>query len=365
MLKKIMLLMFFGVFSFLLVFEFFIYFTDIDAKSLKPILYYHNGDLPAYGPVENARRIFGLVPNSELTSIESMHPKEKKYTEKTIRINSLGFRDKERSAEKPEGVYRIIILGESNTFGPSVNNGDTYPAVLERLLNEKYPSKFEVWNAGISTYTMSQKVAYAEEIIEKYDPDLLIFQDNNSERRAFLLNYDYREYFKKNKELYRENIPLLIFPRRKETAEPESSNEIIHYFLVDHSRVYRFLMISINNIIANKHFKLYNELQFDKKDKLYSQFYFYGMRRNYRDFKKFAVSHPNNKIVLLDANVGSSLMPTFLKEKEKYDNLDYFSLDNHNKTEEYKYCHPPSYVYEWYAHQIMEIFNKKDYFQSL
>lgn len=361
---KFISLVFIGVILFLLFFEFIIYFTDLDTKSLKSILYHHDGDSSVYVPIDDANRIFGLKPNSFVTSQESVHPKENKYKIKTIAINSLGFRDKERSVKKTNGIYRIIILGESNTFGPSVNNEDTYPAILEKLLNNKYLNKFEIWNAGISTYTMSQKIAYAEEILQKYDPDLLIFQDNNRERRAFLYGYDYFKYFKKNKELYRENIPLLIFPQKKSLYTQNNilnSEEKIHYYLIDHSRVYRFLMIILNNIFANKHFKLQNNLQFDKADELYAQFYFYGIMRDYRDFKSFVINHPDKKIVLLDTSIGSGSASYILNDQKKYINLDYIALNNYGKTEEYKYCHPPSYVYEWYADELMKMLEQKDY----
>lgn len=45
---------------------------------------------------------------------------------------------------KPNGIFRIVCLGDSCThFGP-----DSYPEKLQALLNEVAPGRFEVINAG-------------------------------------------------------------------------------------------------------------------------------------------------------------------------------------------------------------------------
>src|SRR5438093_3987526 len=38
--------------------------------------------------------------------------------------NSLGWRDRERTVQKPNGRHRVIALGDSMTFGVSVDDGD-------------------------------------------------------------------------------------------------------------------------------------------------------------------------------------------------------------------------------------------------
>ena len=51
-------------------------------------------------------------------------------------INSTGFRDYKYEETKPEGTYRIVVLGDSTTTGNGVQNiGKTYTKVLEKLLN--------------------------------------------------------------------------------------------------------------------------------------------------------------------------------------------------------------------------------------
>ena len=65
-----------------------------------------------------------------------------------IDINSLGFRDREFSAEKPEGELRILAIGDSFTFGSGVQLEDTWPQLLESLLREQTERPVEVINAG-------------------------------------------------------------------------------------------------------------------------------------------------------------------------------------------------------------------------
>jgi hypothetical protein len=68
------------------------------------------------------------------------------YAETT---NSRGFRGTAEFGRKREGTYRVIALGDSWTYGVVVNDHETYPAQLERLLNEKGSGpRGEVLNLG-------------------------------------------------------------------------------------------------------------------------------------------------------------------------------------------------------------------------
>jgi len=91
-------------------------------------------------------------------------------------INSLGFRDEEFPEEKPEGVFRILVLGDSMTFGPAMNLEQTYPKVLEELLNESVAAelRFQVINAGVSGYNPYQELATWRGAGVALDPDLVI-----------------------------------------------------------------------------------------------------------------------------------------------------------------------------------------------
>jgi hypothetical protein len=90
--------------------------------------------------------------------------------------NSLGFRDREHEREKPEGVYRILAIGDSISMGLMVEvSEDVYTSVLERTLREKNPN-VEVLNFGVSGYNTQQEVAMLVEKGLDYAPDLVLLQ---------------------------------------------------------------------------------------------------------------------------------------------------------------------------------------------
>ena len=53
-----------------------------------------------------------------------------------VSTNSYGFRGKEISQEKPRDVYRILLLGDSMTFGWGVEDDQTFSYIAEEKLNE-------------------------------------------------------------------------------------------------------------------------------------------------------------------------------------------------------------------------------------
>jgi GDSL-like Lipase/Acylhydrolase family len=92
------------------------------------------------------------------------------------RTNSLGFRDtREYQLAKTPGSFRILVLGDSVTFGHGALNETSYPYLLEQRLREWRPEvKWEVWNLGIPGYNTAQELAYLHEVGERYAPDLVI-----------------------------------------------------------------------------------------------------------------------------------------------------------------------------------------------
>lgn len=88
--------------------------------------------------------------------------------------NSLGYRDREHSVEKPPGVFRIVVLGDSIGAGLRVERfEDTFPALLERLLRERGHNA-EVINLSVSGYNTLQEVETLKERGLRYQPDLIL-----------------------------------------------------------------------------------------------------------------------------------------------------------------------------------------------
>jgi hypothetical protein len=93
-----------------------------------------------------------------------------------VRTNSLGFRDRrDYSLDKPPGVFRILVLGDSVTFGHGTLDDTTYPYLLEQELRRWRPDvKWEVWNLGVPGYNTAQELQYLYEIGPRAEPDLVI-----------------------------------------------------------------------------------------------------------------------------------------------------------------------------------------------
>lgn len=75
----------------------------------------------------------------------------------------------------PEGARtRILAIGDSTTFGLGVNNEDTWPAQLEKILNERAGAeRFEVLNAGMSGYSAFQGLRYLDKHGLQFRPALV------------------------------------------------------------------------------------------------------------------------------------------------------------------------------------------------
>jgi lysophospholipase L1-like esterase len=99
-----------------------------------------------------------------------------------VRTNSLGLRDREISPHKTPGVRRLLVLGDSMTFGWGAAEEDTYPRTLERLLNRD-GIRYEVINAGVGNYNSAQEFAYFKTRGIGLQPDELIlgFYINDAE----------------------------------------------------------------------------------------------------------------------------------------------------------------------------------------
>jgi len=80
-----------------------------------------------------------------------------------LRINSIGFREREISKYKDTKTYRVFCLGGSNTCGEGVFENERFSNVVEKKLNELLsPLTFEVYNFGMPGYSTLQMLRLLE-----------------------------------------------------------------------------------------------------------------------------------------------------------------------------------------------------------
>lgn len=93
-----------------------------------------------------------------------------------VHINALGFRDRRDYAlDKPPNTLRILVLGDSVTFGHGTLDDTTYPYLLEQRLRRWRPDvNWEVWNLGVPGYNTRQELDYLKEIGPRAQPDVVV-----------------------------------------------------------------------------------------------------------------------------------------------------------------------------------------------
>ena len=79
--------------------------------------------------------------------------------------------------EKPEGMVRIITLGDSTCWGVLVDREKTYSALLEKRLQEQFGAdKVQVLNGGVLGYSSLQILRYLQYDLAAFSPDIVIIK---------------------------------------------------------------------------------------------------------------------------------------------------------------------------------------------
>ncbi|MEA3409650.1 MAG: hypothetical protein U9Q95_04810, partial [Candidatus Eisenbacteria bacterium] len=128
-----------------------------------------------------------LLPYELLPNAESAHSTAEFSV--PIRINSLGYRGDEFDPRKRE-QFRILVVGDSFTFGHGCTAEETYVSVLERALTEAVPvgRDVQVINAGYAACNSPDTYyLYLKKIGLLLEPDLVIvgfFIGNDLDRQG-------------------------------------------------------------------------------------------------------------------------------------------------------------------------------------
>jgi hypothetical protein len=120
-------------------------------------------------------------------------------------FNRLGFRDDEHTLEKPAGVRRIVVIGDSYCEALQVPLETTFFRQLEARLNARGNERWETINLGVGDFGTTQEWIALTQYGLRYHPDLVILAflplndlcNNSIELYATCLspNDRYRPYF--------------------------------------------------------------------------------------------------------------------------------------------------------------------------
>ncbi len=117
-----------------------------------------------------------IIPFSLKANYQSFQPSQE-FSGKMVKIktNSLGLRGRETTYNKPVGVKRILILGDSYTFGVYVEGEENYPSRLEKILQQQ-GKKIEVINAGYADgWSPDEHYVWLTKKGINFKPDLIIY----------------------------------------------------------------------------------------------------------------------------------------------------------------------------------------------
>ena len=147
---------------------------EIGLRFLRPIHYMQPmaGPPPNQPPIHQRSSIPGLkyelAPNREIV-----------HDGVLIKTNRYGMRDDTPVSIGTDSLRRIVVLGDSNTFGWKVPAEAAYPQVLEKLLNESArragdQDQYDVLNLGVIGYSTAEETAVLRYKALAWDPDLVV-----------------------------------------------------------------------------------------------------------------------------------------------------------------------------------------------
>lgn len=163
-----------------------------------------------------------------------------------VRVNTdkTGFRTMIDSKEKDSTKIRILMLGDSFTFGEGVKNDQTSSYLLENYLNESSVNKYEVINLGVSSYAPILEYLQLKENIRIMEPDIVIM---NFDMSDLVQEYVYR----KKTTFGEDSEPLAVdgsdfFTGRRESYKARVTNWIYNHLFITTS-ILEFLRRQSNN----------------------------------------------------------------------------------------------------------------------
>lgn len=168
-----------------------------------------------------------------------------------LQYNARGIRGPELPYEKPDGTFRVVMLGDSFLEGYSVNREDRVSEQLEKLLAAQDPSrKYEVIALGTAGYSTDQELIWLESEGVKYDPDVVVtlfyMNDVWFNGQSKYWRGEKPAYVVENGELKLTNVPV---PDARPAAKKEKkqSGKGIKHWIRANSKVYALAALALEN----------------------------------------------------------------------------------------------------------------------
>ncbi len=94
----------------------------------------------------------------------------------TTSLNRQGFPDRDfLSVRKPEGCFHVLLLGDSFTFGDTVDGHRSWVSLLRRGISQALPGRcIELFNAGERASTIDRQLRHFMALRAFLEPDIVI-----------------------------------------------------------------------------------------------------------------------------------------------------------------------------------------------
>ncbi|MDB5351264.1 MAG: hypothetical protein JWN86_2511 [Planctomycetota bacterium] len=140
-------------------------------------------DWKSFHEIEATRYLRGDFLQFELKPNEDKTVFGKRFT-----TNDRGLRDRAYALAKPEGTFRVALLGSSMDMGWGVSTDETYENRLEDWLNAHaarrgITRRFEVINFAMAAYSPLHRLEVFRRKARDYQPDLVLYSSTMLDTR--------------------------------------------------------------------------------------------------------------------------------------------------------------------------------------
>jgi len=149
-----------------------------------------------------------------------------------VSINSDGLRDREHAVPKTDGMYRILVLGDSFMEALQVPFEASFPSRLERELGKTTRTPVEVVNASVSGWGTDDELTYLERYGARWQPDLILI--------AMTLHNDVKDNLRER--FHRRENGTLTDGWQRTLSSPEFRLSELKGFLASRSHAYQLLL---------------------------------------------------------------------------------------------------------------------------
>jgi hypothetical protein len=175
-----------------------------------------------------------------------------------VRVNSLGFEDRERTLRRKPGTLRLAFLGSSYVQAPQVPPEKAFPAVVERDLRRSTQLQardVEALNFGVGAYGLPQQWITLRDDVWKYDPQIVVeviglYNDIvNNDRYTTVSGRTYPYYTAQDGQL----IPDAITQAQQHPPDPETVKwEGRLGGFLNHSKILLYLNRAVRSTVGER-----------------------------------------------------------------------------------------------------------------